>query len=155
MLSEIITPANIKVDMESTERDEVFEELLEVMLAAQPQINRKEALDAIIMREEKMSTGIIPGIAVPHGVCDSVHGTAAVIGISREGIDYGSLDGSPVHFIVMMLFQRGATEQHLQTMKDIADILQHPDFIKVIMEKKTPQEVYDTICGFETPSEEE
>ncbi|MCK9169116.1 MAG: PTS sugar transporter subunit IIA [Treponema sp.] len=149
MLGKLITPANIKVDLESTEKDEVFEELLEVIIAAQPEIDRQEALESLNAREEKMSTGIIPGIAVPHAVCDSVHGIVTAIGVSRGGIEYASLDGSPVHFIIMMLFQQGETESHLQTMRDIAAVLQHPDFIKVIMEKKTAQEVYDALCDFE------
>lgn len=154
MLSQLITPANIKVDLESTEKDEVFEELLEVMAAAQPGIDRQEVLDALVSRESKMSTGIIPGIAVPHAVCSCAHGTTAVIGMSREGIDYGSLDGAPVHFIIMLLFELGETESHLQTMKDVAGVLQHPDFLKVIMGKKTAQEVYDTIYEIETAEEE-
>jgi nitrogen PTS system EIIA component len=149
MLGKLITPANIKVDLESTEKDEAFEELLEVIVAAQPGINRQEALEALNAREDKMSTGIIPGIAVPHAVCDSVRGVVAAIGMTREGIEYASLDGSLVHFIIMLLFQQGETESHLQTMKDVAAVLQHSDFLKVIMEKKTAQEVYDALCDFE------
>ncbi|MFA6856208.1 MAG: PTS sugar transporter subunit IIA [Treponema sp.] len=149
MLGKLITPADIKIDLESTEKDEVFEELLEVIVAAQPGINRQEALEALSAREDKMSTGIIPGIAVPHAVCDSVHGVVAAVGMSRDGIEYASLDGSPVHFIIMLLFQQGETESHLQTMKDVAAVLQHPDFLKVIMEKKTAQNVYDALCDFE------
>jgi nitrogen PTS system EIIA component len=154
MLSKLITPANIKVNLESTEKDEVFEELLEVIVAAQPGINRQEALKALLAREEKMSTGIIPGIAVPHTICNCVKGTVAAIGLSREGIEYASLDGGPVHFIIMLLFEQGATEAHLQMMKDVADILQHRGFINVIMEKKTSQAVYDAICDYEMLSQE-
>ncbi|HAH62961.1 MAG TPA: PTS sugar transporter subunit IIA [Treponema sp.] len=154
MLSKLITPANIKVDLESTDKEEVFEELLEVIVAAQPGINRQEALKALTIREEKMCTGIIPGIAVPHAVCSSVHGAVAAVGLSRDGIEYASLDGTPVNFIIMLLFAQGDTESHLQTMKDVASVLQHPDFMKVIMEKKTPQEVYDALYNFETEPQE-
>jgi mannitol/fructose-specific phosphotransferase system IIA component (Ntr-type) len=154
MLSKLITPANIKVDLESTEKDEVFEELLEVIVAAQPGISRQEALEALDIREEKMSTGIIPGIAVPHAVCDSVHGAVAAVGLSHSGIEYASLDGTPVNFVIMLLFAEGDTESHLQTMKDVASVLQHPDFMKVIMAKKTPQEVYDALCNFEMEQQE-
>jgi nitrogen PTS system EIIA component len=154
MLSKLITPVNIKSSLESTEKEEAFEELLEVIVASQPGIKRQEALEALNAREDKMSTGIIPGIAVPHAVCSSVHGVAAAVGLSKDGIEYASLDGSPVHFIIMLLFAQGDTESHLQTMKDVAAVLQHPDFLKVITKKKTSQEIYDAVCNFEMEQQE-
>jgi len=75
---------------------------------------------------------------------------AAAIGLSRNGIEYDSLDGKPVHFVLMMLMAQGETERHLQILKDAALVLQKQDFFRTVMEKKTAQEVYDTICSFET-----
>jgi len=154
MLSTLLTPAIIKTNLESTEKDEVLEELLEVLVSAHPEIDRQEALDALNLRETKMSTGVIPGIAVPHAVCKSVRGISAAVGMSRSGIDYDSLDGSPVHFIIMLLFEQGETESHLQMMRDIAVLLQHHDFLKIVMEKKTSQEVFDELCNFELEQQE-
>ena len=149
MLSHLLTPANIKADLESAEKDEVFEEMIEMIVASQPSVDRQDALNALMQREAQQTTGIIPGIAVPHTQCASVHGTALALGLSRTGVEYDSLDGSPVNFIIMMLFAEGDTESHLQTMKDVANLLQAPDFLKTIMEKKTPQEIFDAVCNFE------
>jgi len=149
MLSHLLTPANIKADLESTEKDEVFEEMLEMIVASQPSVDRQDALNALMQREALQTTGIIPGIAVPHAQCASMRGTALALGLSRNGVEYDSLDGSPVNFIIMMLFAQGDTESHLQTMKDVANLLQAPDFLKTIMEKKTPQEIFDAVCNFE------
>jgi len=149
MLSHLLTPANIKADLESAEKDEVFEEMIEMIVASQPSVDRQDALDALMLREAQQTTGIIPGIAVPHAQCASVRGTALALGLSRTGVEYDSLDGSPVNFIIMMLFAQGDTESHLQTMKDVANLLQAPDFLKTIMEKKTPQEIFDAVCNFE------
>ena len=132
MLSHLLTPANINADLESAEKDEVFEEMLEMIVASQPSLDRQDALNALMQREALQTTGIIPGI-----------------GLSRNGVEYDSLDGSPVNFIIMMLFAEGDTESHLQTMKDAANLLQAPDFLKTIMEKKTPQEIFDAVCNFE------
>lgn len=149
MLSHLLTPANINADLESAEKDEVFEEMLEMIVASQPTLDRQDALNALMQREALQSTGIIPGIAVPHAQCASMRGTALALGLSRNGVEYDSFDGSPVNFIIMMLFAEGDTESHLQTMKDAANLLQAPDFLKTIMEKKTPQEIFDAVCNFE------
>ena len=109
MLSHLLTPANIKADLESAEKDEVFEEMIEMIVASQPSVDRQDALNALMQREAQQTTGIIPGIAVPHAQCASVHGTALALGLSRTGVEYDSLDGSPVNFIIMMLFAEGDT----------------------------------------------
>ena len=58
MLSSFISPSSIKVGLESSEKEECFAELLEVLVAKNPEINRKEAMNALIAREEKMSTAV-------------------------------------------------------------------------------------------------
>jgi len=149
MLKEIFTPAKILINLESTEKDEAFAEILENMISSQPQINRSEAMDALEERESKMSTGILPGIAVPHTLCKSVKGLEGAIAISKEGIDYDSLDKKLVHIVFMFLFEPGETEKHLKLMKELASILQSPDFYTEIMSQTTAQGVYEAICRFE------
>jgi len=149
MVGQIFPKENIVVDLESEDKDEVFEEMVEILVRAQPRINRIEALAALRTRESKMSTGIMPGIAVPHAICTSVEGVVGAVGISREGIAYDALDNQPVHIIFMLLFAPGETERHLQIMRDFTGLLQVSDFNKVLLSKKTPQEVHDAICTFE------
>lgn len=149
MLSDYISVKNIKMNMESAEKDEAFEELVEMALEVQPGIGRQDALDALIAREATMSTGIIPGIAVPHAMCVSVKNTAVVIGISRGGIEYDALDGKPVHFVVMLLFEQGNTQVHLEVMKDVAALLQRKDFYKTAMSQTTAQGLCDAIRTLE------
>ena len=96
-------------------------------------------------RENKMTTGIMHQIAVPHGVVESAEGVVGAIGISRKGIDYDSLDKAPVHVVFLLACSPEAAELHLKVFKELAAVLQNPAFVKEIMEKKTVQEVYDYI----------
>ena len=90
MLSSFISPASIKVALESTEKEECFAELLEVLVAKNPEINRREAMNALITREEKMSTAVFPFVAVPHALCSSAGDTLVAVGISKAGIEFES-----------------------------------------------------------------
>ena len=149
MFSEIFPVSNIIVDLESEDKDELFEELVEVLVSAHPEINRAEAMSALKERENKMSTGIMPGIAVPHAISTTVKGVVGAIGISRNGIDYDSLDGKPVHVVFMLLFSPDETERHLQIMKQFAGLLQYQDLCNDLIKKQTPEEIYDLICSCE------
>ena len=145
VLEQVFAPQGIILNLESEDKDELFEEMLEAVVKLQPSINRAEALKALHERENKMTTGIMHQIAVPHGVVESAEGVVGAIGISRKGIDYDSLDKVPVHVVFLLACSPEAAELHLKVFKELAAVLQNPAFVKEIMEKKTVQEVYDYI----------
>lgn len=149
ILGQVFSPNAININLESSEKDEVFEELIEEFVAVHPEVSRSVALTALLDREQKLSTGIGRGVAVPHGICGGFSGVKGVIGISRLGIDFDSLDKLPVHIIFMLLSGTEDCEYHLQVIKRLALVLNESSFIETILSKKTPQDVYDTLVRFE------
>ena len=155
MLSSFISPSSIKVGLESSEKEECFAELLEVLVAKNPDLNRKDAMDALITREEKMSTAVFPFVAVPHALCSSAGDTLVAVGISRTGIEFDSSDpeANPDHPVVNVifeiLFEEKDTETHLHLLRDILQLVSNPDFVKNVLQAKSPQEVYDIIESME------
>ncbi|BDC92889.1 PTS system, nitrogen regulatory IIA component [Treponema bryantii] len=155
MLSSFITPSSIKVALESSEKEESFAELLEVLVAKHPELNRKEAMNALITREEKMSTAVFPYVAVPHALCSSAGDTLVAIGISRQGIEFESPEPetNPEHPVVNVifeiLFEEKDTQTHLDVLRDILQLVSNPDFVKNVLQAKTSQEVYELIESME------
>ncbi|MGI5058159.1 PTS sugar transporter subunit IIA [Treponema pectinovorum] len=149
VLEDIFTKDCIIVDLQSTEKDELFEEMVEKLYSIVPDFNREEVLFALNEREAKMSTGIMHSVAIPHAFVSSINGTFGVIGISRDGIDYDSLDRAPVHVVFMLLAGEGQTEKHVQVLKSLAILLQKKDFVKNIISCKTQSEVYNLIVQSE------
>ena len=155
MLSSYISPSSIKVGLESSEKEECFAELLEVLVAKNPELNRKEAMDALIAREEKMSTAVFPFVSVPHALCSSARNTLVAVGISRPGIEFDSPepetnpDHPKVNIIFEVLFEERDTETHLHVLRDILQLVSNPDFIKDVLQAKTSQEVYNIIESLE------
>lgn len=146
IFANVFSPKSVIVDLESEEKDELFEEMLESIRLAHPEIDREEALNALNEREAQMSTGIMHGIAVPHGRCVSVKGCVGAVGISRAGIDYDSLDGAPVNLVFMLLCGANDDELHLEILKELSSALRDQTFISRLCDKKSAQEVYDLLC---------
>ena len=155
MLSSFISPSSIKVALESTEKEECFAELLEVLVAKNPELNRKEAMDALVAREEKMSTAVFPFVAVPHALCSSAGDTLVAVGISRSGIEFEPLEPETnsehpvVNVIFEILFEEKDTQTHLDVLRDILQLVSNPDFVKNVLQAKTSQEVFDIIESME------
>lgn len=149
VLEDVFSKESIIVNLESTEKDELFEEMIEVLHEAHPDFNREEALAALNEREARMSTGIMHSVAVPHAVVPSVVGTLGAIGISRHGIDYDSIDHAPVHLVFMLIAGENQTERHVQILKSLAITLQKPGFIGKLLSCQTQAEAYNLIVQSE------
>ena len=112
-------------------------------------------MNALIQREEKMSTAVFPSVAVPHALCTSAGDTLVAVGISRGGIEFDSPDpetnpGHPlVNVIFEILFEEKDTETHIQLLRDILQLVSNPDFVKNVLQATTSQEVYDLIESLE------
>ena len=155
MLADYITPADIKLNLESTDKEEVFAELTELLVKKSPGINRSEVLNNLIERENKCSTAVFPMVAVPHAVCTSVKETGIVIGISRQGIEFEPVEASgrlnPIaNVIFQIVFEKDNTGSHLNILRDILFVVSKPDFQERILRAQSQQEVYDLLVELES-----
>ena len=149
MLEELLRPDTININLESEDKDEVFEEMTELFVASCPGLDRSEVLDSLFEREKKMSTGIIQGIAIPHAITAKIKKPICAVGISKEGIDYEALDGKPVHIIFMFLFPADDAALHLNILKRLALMFDVPDFYKSLMDKNSCAQVVQAIVQAE------
>lgn len=150
VLEDVFLKDAILINLESTEKDELFEEMIYFLHSAYPVFDANEALKSLNDREEKMSTGIMHNVAVPHAVVSSLKkGAIGAIGISKNGIDYDSLDKSPVKVVFMILAGEDETEKHIQILKSLALVLQKPDFLDKLCSCKTQTEAFNLLVQFE------
>lgn len=150
ILGKVFSPNAIKVNLKSTDKKSLFGELVDVLGENYPSLDKKVTLKAIIERESKMTTGIMSGVAVPHGRVDSVQDVQGVIGISSDGIEYDSIDGQPVHLVFLMVSSPASCESHLQALKRLARILENSSFREQMKNVSSSQEAYELLCKFES-----
>ncbi len=127
-LASLLSEELIIPEMVATDRWQAIEEIVN-RLVEEGQLDashKEEAIASLRHREETMSTGIGFGIAIPHASCDAVHEVTACFGRSQSGIDFESLDGKPVHFIVLFLVPKDQFQTHLRTLAAIAKFLNDP-----------------------------
>jgi len=149
ILQDVLIPEFIKIDMQAEDKDEAFEELVDHYCQADNSNARDEILEAIQEREAKMSTGIHKGIAVPHGKTNAVDTMRGVLGISRRGIQYDSLDGEPVYLLFMIISPMEDSEKYLRLLKHLAELMEIPQFQVELQSQKDPQSAFRVIRKFE------
>lgn len=83
-----------------------------------------EMLDQILQRESVFSTSIGNGIAIPHIRTDNINEPFLMLGVSKNGIDWNSMDGKPVHLIFFLLSPATTNDLHIEILSKIATIFQ-------------------------------
>lgn len=111
--------------MKATERWTAIVELIDLLVQKGliQNSDRDSVLAALRQREETMSTGIGFGIAIPHASSNCVNQVVAAFGRSSTGIEFDSLDNSPVRFIVLFIVPKDQFQVHLRTLAAIAKFL--------------------------------
>ena len=93
-------------------------------------IDRKVLFNALLSREEMMSTAIGNGIAIPHvRLFDSMSLQEDIVAVAYlfEPVDWVAPDGKPVHTLFFVL---AADEtRHLQILAEIAQLASDEDFV--------------------------
>ena len=149
LLQDLFVPSRIKCRLEAEDKSEVFEELVDLLVTQYGLDCREEILEAIRRREEKMSTGIKRGIAIPHAKTNFTKGVIGVLGISAPGIDYESLDGDPVHMLFLLVSSEEDAGTHLSVLKKIALLVESSDFIRDACAAADPEAAHKVLRAYE------
>lgn len=99
-------------------KDEIIDELAG-KVSVMNRIEKETILSAMQARESQMSTGIGKGIAIPHAKINIPHPSVA-LAVSRNGIDYESLDGKPAHIIFCLITPESQPEIQLKLLAEIS-----------------------------------
>ena len=106
---------------------------------------REGILAALFYREELQSTalGYGLGMAIPHARHPGVRGLIGVLGRSREGIDFDSPDGLPVHLLIMLVSSRDSTTRHLEALAYIIRKFRNREFRNCILKATSREQIAD------------
>lgn len=149
ILGKLFSPENIKLNLESEEKDELFEEMVDLYVSNDFSVGREIILTSLRTREEKLSTGIKKGIALPHARIPNLTQPRGIIGISRKGIEYDSLDGNPVYIVFMLLSTVQDYSLHLKILNRLNLILLNPKLLEDLFTQTSEHGVYEAICKYE------
>jgi PTS system nitrogen regulatory IIA component len=119
-LKMVLTKETINLHLKGANKQEIINELLDILVAANKIQDRQAAYAAVMEREQKMSTGMKHGIAIPHGKSATITDLVACIGISDSPVDFDSLDHEPCRIFIMTLSPMEKTGPHLQFLAEIS-----------------------------------
>jgi len=140
-LKTVLTAETINLHLKGSTKDEIINELLDMLVTAGKIPDRQAAFSAVMEREQKMSTGMKHGIAIPHGKTDTIQDLVACVGIAEKPVEFDSLDHEPCRIFIMTLSPLEKTGPHLQFLAEISLLFKSAEKRQEIIGAQTPEAI--------------
>ena len=141
----------ISLKLKSKNKDDVLMELAD-LIAVSPDVHNEENViyKALIEREKLGSTGIGKGVAIPHAKTDAADRLTIAFGISKEKIDFKSLDNESVNIFFVFASPMKDSQVYLKVLARISRLIREEEFRNELLACKTPAKVIECINKKET-----
>lgn len=133
---------NIKLNMTARTKEEVIEELTDLLIQDGAVTNKEDFIRDVWLREELGSTGFENHIAIPHGKSSGVSRTALAIGRTQHAIPWETMDGSDVRCVILFavcLVDQNAT--HIRLLAQVSGSLAYEDIIAKLLVESDPHKI--------------
>ncbi|WP_242627751.1 PTS sugar transporter subunit IIA, partial [Klebsiella variicola] len=141
-MSTVLNVKNIKLNMTARTKEEVIEELTDLLIQDGAVTNKEDFIRDVWLREELGSTGFENHIAIPHGKSSGVSRTALAIGRTQHAIPWETMDGSDVRCVILFavcLVDQNAT--HIRLLAQVSGSLADEDIIAKLLVESDPHKI--------------
>ncbi len=140
---DFIVPDAIRAELAAGDKEGVIREMAQALLdAGQIEADEFESIiKAILKREELGSTGIGRGVAVPHTKHPSVDRLVGNVAVSRNGVDFDSLDGEKVNLFFLLISPPDRPGDHLRALENISRQLRDDTFCRFLKQSKSVEDI--------------
>ncbi len=148
-LQDLLTADVIKIPLESEEKYQLIEEMVNMLHDSGRIANRDLVLNAVFERERVMSTGMGDGVAIPHAKTEGVKELIAAFGITKQEIDFQAIDGKPVRIVFLLVGPTDQTGPHLKALSRISRLMHRKEFRDRLALSRSAEEVVEAITNEE------
>ena len=145
-ISELLDISAIVADLGGTGKKEILTELTDALLQSGTSLSRDDILKVLMERERLGSTGIGDGVAIPHGKLKDLDRLLISFGLSRQGVDFDSMDGKPAHLFFLLVAPEESVGVHLKTLARISKLLKSSSVRERLQSAVDSEEIHRIIA---------
>jgi len=127
LIAKLLPPSNIVLDVEVSSKKRMFEQV-GLLFENNQAVARGLVFDSLFARERLGSTGLGQGVAIPHGRIKGLREPVGAFLRLKAPVPFDAPDGRPVNLIFVLLVPEQATEQHLEILSELAQMLSDREF---------------------------
>ncbi|MDD3362703.1 MAG: PTS sugar transporter subunit IIA [Hespellia sp.] len=127
-MADMIDERLVAFDLDAKNKEDAIQKVCRMMYDAGKVTDYEAYMTGVKNREKEFETGMGNGIAIPHCKNDCVKDAAFSLIKLKEPIEWGSLDGEPVDYVIMLAAPNSSDNVHLSMLSKLAVSLMDDDF---------------------------
>jgi PTS system nitrogen regulatory IIA component len=139
-LTDLFALERIALNSPSQNRTEAFAAVGQ-LFAKQAGLEAEAIVGFLNAREDLGSTALGAGVAIPHGRVKGLKQPIAAFVKLQEPIEFAAPDGEAVSILIFLLVPEKATQQHLEILSSIAQLLSDQDTRQLLASEGSPEKV--------------
>jgi len=147
-ISRLLPVSNVVLDLQASSKKRVFEQV-GLLFENHQGIARSTVFDSLFARERLGSTGLGQGVAIPHGRIKGLKEAVAAFVRVAEPIAFDAPDGRPVSILVVLLVPEQASQQHLDILSELAQMLSDRSFRENLLKASDPSVAHTLLAQWE------
>ena len=146
-LTEFVIQDAVIPNLTATTKEDVIREMVaRLREVGRIAVEHEESIVAAIMKREELgSTGVGRGVAVPHTKHPSVESLIATVALSKEGLEFASLDGEDVFILFLLISPPDRPGDHLRGLEAITRHLKSDDFCSFLRQSTSKDQIVDLL----------
>ena len=148
-ISALLAAGGIHHDVPGRDSSEVLRAVVD-RLSLPPHVERSFLATALAAREAMGSTGVGYGIAIPHvrnPILLQVQEPTVSLGLLREPVDFGAIDGGPVHALFTVISTTVPT--HLRILAELSLLLHDEELRRLLQQRAAAPQLFERIRDLE------
>ncbi len=151
-LAQYLQTNAILLQTEAKEKNLLLAELVEKVAELSQYEATEKILAGVLEREKIRSTGFGKGLAVAHARMEPFPKICVVLARPSVPIEWGSLDGEPVEFVVLVVGPTVEEAKYLQVLSEVTKLWARKETRALLLSALTPEEVLRVILESKTRS---
>lgn len=148
LISRLLPPSNVLLDLQASSKKRAFEQA-GLLFENNHGIARATVFDSLFARERLGSTGLGQGVAIPHGRIKGLKEAVAAFVRLAEPVPFDAPDGRPVRLLFFLLVPEQATQQHLDILSELAQMLSDKPFRENLLRLTESSAVHAMLATWE------
>jgi PTS system nitrogen regulatory IIA component len=148
LISRLLPAKNILLDLPASSKKRAFEQA-GLLFENNQGVARAKVFDSLFARERLGSTGLGQGVAIPHGRLKGLKEAIAAFVRVAEPVPFDAPDGQPVSLMIFLLVPEQASQQHLDLLSELAQMLSDKVFRQSLLNAPTPDDVHAALVAWE------
>ncbi|MBI4422334.1 MAG: DUF21 domain-containing protein [Elusimicrobia bacterium] len=149
-LMDVVVPSAVRIGLEVQDRQILIRELIGRLKEAQPSLDAEEAARVVWEREEKFSSAVGHGVAVPHGRMASIEKPLIAVGRAPRGLPFPAPDKVPVRLVFLILTPAASPVAQLKILARIASLVSNENLRRRLLRAKTEEHLVDILRTADT-----